>query len=92
VGNKPHDEIPIWMNAADLFVLPSLHESFGIVQIEAMACGTPVLAHYSGGPKETIKNAKTGLFFQDLNVEALKQAIFDFEKIDFKKIIYFFIF
>ncbi|OQX21597.1 MAG: hypothetical protein BWK75_02845, partial [Candidatus Altiarchaeales archaeon A3] len=35
VGAKLHDEIPLWMNACDLFVLPSLRESFGIVQIEA---------------------------------------------------------
>lgn len=68
---------------AKALIYPVEDEDFGMVPIEAMAWGTPVLAHYSGGPKETIKNAKTGLFFQDLTVEALKQAIFDFEKMDF---------
>lgn len=68
---------------AKALIYPVEDEDFGMVPIEAMAWGTPVLAHYSGGPKETIKNAKTGLFFQDLSVEALKQAIFDFEKMDF---------
>lgn len=68
---------------AKALIYPVEDEDFGMVPIEAMAWGTPVLAHYSGGPKETIKNAKTGLFFKELSVEALKQAIFDFEKMDF---------
>lgn len=68
---------------AKALIYPVEDEDFGMVPVEAMAWGTPVLAHYSGGPKETIKNAKTGLFFKDLSVEALKQAIFDFEKMDF---------
>jgi glycosyltransferase involved in cell wall biosynthesis len=71
---------------AKALIYPVEDEDFGMVPIEAMAWGTPVLAHYSGGPKETIKNAKTGLFFKDLSVEALKQAIFDFEKMDFDSI------
>jgi glycosyltransferase involved in cell wall biosynthesis len=68
---------------AKALIYPVEDEDFGMVPIEAMAWGTPVLAHYSGGPKETITNAKTGLFFKDLSAEALKQAIFDFEKMDF---------
>lgn len=68
---------------AKALIYPVEDEDFGMVPIEAMAWGTPMIAHFSGGPKETIINAKTGLFFNDLNVEALKQSIFDFEKIEF---------
>ena len=70
-------------HGAKALIYPVEDEDFGIVPIEAMAWGTPVLAHFSGGPKETIKNAQTGLFFNDLSVEALKQSIFDFTKMDF---------
>jgi len=63
-GNKPHTEIPLWMNACDLFVLPSLNESFGIVQIEAMACGKPVVATNTPGSREIVISDRHGLLCQ----------------------------
>ena len=88
VGGKPHDEIPIWMNAADLFVLPSLRESFGVVQIEAMACGKPVVATYNGGSEEIITSGDYGLLVKPANPEELAEKIligldreWDYEKI-----------
>jgi len=75
VGNKPHGEIPFWMNACDLFVLPSLNESFGIVQIEAMACGKPVVATATPGSREIIVSDRHGLLCQPANVDDLAEKI-----------------
>jgi len=61
VGYVKHGEVNKWMNAADLFVLPSLQESFGIVQLEALACGIPVIATKTNGSKEVIRSDDYGL-------------------------------
>lgn len=67
--------VPVWMNAADLFVMPSLSESFGIVQVEAMACGTPVIATRNGGSEEVIMPGLTGLLCAPGDSVVLAQAI-----------------
>jgi len=75
VGNRPRNEIPLWMNACDLFVLPSLNESFGIVQIEAMACGKPVIATNTPGSREIIASEKYGLLCRPGSPEDLADKI-----------------
>jgi len=75
VGGKPHQEIPIWMNACNVFVLPSLRESFGVVQIEAMACGKPVVATFNGGSEEIIINDKLGILVEPKDIDGLANAI-----------------
>ena len=75
VGGKSHDEIPMWMNACDVFVLPSLRESFGIVQIEALICGKPVVATFNGGSEEIIINEKFGILVDSKNSDELANAI-----------------
>jgi glycosyltransferase involved in cell wall biosynthesis len=60
--------------AADLFVLPSLVETFGVVAAEAMACGTPVVVTRSGGP-EWFVTKKTGLVVEPGAQDALAGAI-----------------
>jgi len=74
-GARPHDEIPLWMNASDLFVLPSLRESFGVVQIEAMACGVPVVATRNGGSEEIITSEDYGLLCPSADPECLAEKI-----------------
>jgi glycosyltransferase involved in cell wall biosynthesis len=74
-GGKPHDEIPLWMNACDLFVLPSLRESFGVVQIEAMACGKPVVATRNGGSEEVVISDKYGLLVEPADPDGLAEKI-----------------
>ena len=75
VGTKPHDKIPFWMNACDVFVLPSLRESFGIVQIEAMACGKPVVATYNGGSEEIVTSEDCGFLVEPANPKELAEKI-----------------
>ena len=75
VGPKPHDEIPFWMNAADLFVLPSLVENFGVVNIEALACGKPVVSTYNGGSEEIIISDNYGFLCPPADPECLAEEI-----------------
>ncbi|CAF29912.1 glycosyltransferase [Methanococcus maripaludis] len=63
LGPKPHDEIPLWMNVADLFVFPSYSESFGVVNIEALACATPVISTINGGSEEIITSEEYGFIY-----------------------------
>ena len=55
------------------------YEDFGIIPVEAQACGTPVISYGRGGVRETIIEGKTGLFFKDQTPESIIEAIGDFE-------------
>jgi len=67
------------MAGAKAFVFASEDEDFGITPVEAMMAGAPVIAHHSGGVLETVIDGKTGLFFDEFNVENLNSAIKKFE-------------
>lgn len=62
-------------------IFPTI-EDFGIVPLEAQACGTPVIAYAEGGALETVIHMKTGLFFENQDEICLNQAIDKFEKIE----------
>ena len=59
-GPVAHSELPDYYNATDVFALPSYYESFGLVALEAMACGKPVVASRVGGLKTLVKHGVSG--------------------------------
>lgn len=73
VGYVPAEDLPGWYNAAELFVYPSLYEGFGLPVLEAMACGTPVVASRSSSLPEVVGQA--GMLVDPTDVEALRAAL-----------------
>jgi glycosyltransferase involved in cell wall biosynthesis len=63
------------INAADVFVLPSLAEPFGLVLLEAMALSKPVIATRAGGPMEIVEHEKTGTLVKPADENEMAQAI-----------------
>lgn len=61
------------------------YEDFGIVPVEAMATGTPVITYGYGGASESVIDSQTGIFFNTQSVESLKEAISRFEQMKFSK-------
>jgi D-inositol-3-phosphate glycosyltransferase len=75
VGMVGHDRLPLYYTAADVCVVPSHYEPFGLVAIEAMACGTPVVASDVGGLKFTVISEETGLLVPVRDVSGFARAI-----------------
>jgi len=73
-GFKKGADLAEYYQCADVFVFPSRWDTFGIVMIEAMACGTPVAAYPVTGPKDVIEPGVTGCMDDDLN-SATKRAL-----------------
>ena len=74
------DTVAPLLAAADLFVLPSQTESFGLAALEALACGTPVLASRIGGLMEVIRDGVEGLLEPVGSVEAMARRAIDLLK------------
>lgn len=75
LGKRAQDTLPYYYSAAEVLVMPSLYESFGMVALEAMACGTPVIASEVGGLGYLVENEVTGYTIPDSDPVALAEKI-----------------
>ena len=78
-GRRPFDEILGLYQRCKALVFPGV-EDFGIVPVEAMACGRPVIAYGEGGALETVVDGKTGVLFRPQTAQGLAAAIERFEE------------
>jgi glycosyltransferase involved in cell wall biosynthesis len=77
VGHQDREALKLFMQKAKAFVFAA-EEDFGIILVEAMACGTPVIALNKGGAKESVIDGITGLLFKDQNVTSIINAVVQF--------------
>ncbi len=75
LGKQSQDTLPYYYSAADVVVMPSHYESFGMVALEAMACGTPVIASQVGGLAFLVQNGVTGYHVADGDDDGLCQKL-----------------
>lgn len=66
LGARAHEDLPAYYNCADVFVFPSRTDTFGLVMIEAMACGVPVAAFPVEGPIDVVAHGRSGILHEDL--------------------------
>lgn len=78
LGWVDHSTLPIWYNAADVVVHPSLAESYGIVPVESFACGTPVIGTDVGNMEEFFDVFGCGMLIDKESSESISEAIVDY--------------
>ena len=78
LGYQPFEVLRDYMQRAKAFVFAA-EEDFGIVPVEAQACGTPVIAYGKGGALETVTEGETGLFFDAQTTQSIIEAVHRFE-------------
>ena len=76
-GYRHGEELASFIAASDVFVFPSRTDTFGLVLLEAMACGVPVAAYPVTGPLDVVVNGVTGVLHEDLAVAALQALALD---------------
>ena len=84
LGSMPQHELVDYYQRAKAFIFPiKWNEPFGLVPVEAMSCGTPVLAYSNGGVSETVKSGETGVLVdQSEGVDGLVEGFDSLKKID----------
>jgi len=75
LGRQPHDRVMQYMADCDIFTLPSWDEAFGVVYIEAMAHGKPVIGCQGEGIEDFVEHGKTGMLVQPRDVDSLVEAL-----------------
>ncbi len=75
IGWIPHDKLPRYLNELKLLVLPSYTEGLPNIMLEAMACGTPVLATSVGAIPDVIKDGETGFLLEDNSPECIAETV-----------------
>lgn len=85
LGEVDDETLQAYYANARALLFPAEDEDFGMVPVEAMGYGIPVIAHASGGPRETVIPGKTGVLFSDLSESGMRQAIENFEVLEHKK-------
>jgi D-inositol-3-phosphate glycosyltransferase len=75
LGKRNQDSLPYYYSAAEVLVMPSHYESFGMVALEAMACGTPVVASQVGGLAYLVQDDVTGFVVPDDDPQALADRL-----------------
>lgn len=78
LGYKSTDDLKSYMQKARAFVFTA-EEDFGIIVVEAMSCGTPVISWNYGGTSETVIDGVTGIYFPEQNKDSIIQAVNKFE-------------
>ena len=77
VGSRDHTQLPYYYSAAEALLMPSDYESFGMVALEAMTSGTPVIASGVGGLQYLVREGETGFLIPVRDAEALAQRVRD---------------
>jgi D-inositol-3-phosphate glycosyltransferase len=75
IDPQPHHLLATYYRAADVCVVPSRSESFGLVALEAAACGTPVVAAAVGGLRTLVEHGETGYLVEDRQPDAFARAV-----------------
>ncbi|WP_417315860.1 glycosyltransferase family 4 protein [Cycloclasticus pugetii] len=78
LGYQSNEVLKEHMEKAKAFLFAA-EEDFGIVALEAQACGTPVIAYGKGGALDTVRHGETGYYFQEQTVDSIKEAVVSFE-------------
>jgi glycosyltransferase involved in cell wall biosynthesis len=83
-GRVPDEGLRDLYRGAKALIFPG-EEDFGIVPVEAMSCGTPIIAYGAGGIRDSVVENETGLFFERQELSAVQEAIARFETMTFDR-------
>jgi len=83
IGYQTSEKLKDFMQKAKAFIFAA-EEDFGIMNVESLSCGTPVIAFNKGGSAETVLDEQTGILFNEQSPKSIKEAVIRFEKLQDK--------